>query len=349
LSLELESAKPYRIRALMVEKAGGGHGGGTAVPKPPVNGRMSAEELSRAIDGYAGKLSADDVFSGNVLVAKDGAVVFQKAYGFADRANKVANTLATRFNLGSINKKFTEIAIRQLAAEGKLSLSDTVGKLLPDYAQPVTRSATVEQLLNFQAGVADFFGEEFSRSSKGRFRSNADYYKLVSSLPPLFAPGERTQYCNGCYIVLGAIIERVSGIPYEQYVEENIFRPAGMNASGALQTDAIVPDVAMGYTRREEGGALRSNILMRGAAGSAAGGGYSTVGDLLKFLNALKAGKIAHASAPEGGMAIAGGAPGTSAVIDQKGPWTVIVLSNFDPQTGERMGVALANALAAKE
>ncbi len=79
---------------------------------------------------------------------------------------------------------------------------------------------------------------------KDRFRSNGDYYNFVSSLKPLFAPGARTQYCNGCYIVLGAIIERVSGITYQQYVEENIFKPAGMAASGPLQTGAILPDVA---------------------------------------------------------------------------------------------------------
>ena len=348
LLLELESARPYRIRGMRIE-VGGGHDSGPKLPKPPVKASMSAAELSREVDEYVGKLTADGVFSGALLVARDGAPVFQKGYGFADRANQVPNTVETRFNLGSINKKFTEIAIRQLAAEGKLALSDTIGKLLPDYAQAVTRTATVEQLLNFQAGVADFFGPQFSEANKGRFRSNQDYYKLVSSLPPLFAPGERTQYCNGCYIVLGAIIERVSGIPYEQYVEQNIFRPAGMKASAWYQTDAIVPNLAMGYTRRAAGDELRSNFLMRGAAGSAAGGGYSTLGDLLAFLNALKAGEIPHASAPDGGLAIAGGAPGTSAVIDQKGPWTVIVLSNFDPRAGEDLGVALANALGAQE
>ena len=140
------------------------------------------------------------------------------AYGLANREKQIPNTVRTRFNIGSINKEFTQTAIRQLVRDGKLSLTDTLGKFFPNYPQATSRAATVEQLLTHRGGLADFFGPEFNQAAKDRFASNADYFTFVSSLPPSFAPGERNQYCNGCYIALGAIIEKVSGMPYEKYV-----------------------------------------------------------------------------------------------------------------------------------
>ena len=346
INMTLESGAPYRIDGLGVSVGGPAQGRPqSSVPAPPVNGKMSDAEIARVLDGYLQRLTADDVFSGVVLVARDGKPVYEQAYGFADRSNRVPNTPATRFNLGSINKKFTQIAIQQLVARGKLSLTDTVGKVLPDYPQEVTRAATIEQLLHHSGGVADFFGEEFARTGKDRFRSNADYYKLVSSQKALFVPGTQNRYCNGCYIVLGAIIASVSGMPYEKYVEENIFKPAGMTATGAFQGDAILPDIAMGYTRRMGDGQLHSNVYLRGAAGCAAGGGFATARDLLAFENALKTGRLPDVKSDDGDEAIAGGAPGTSSVVMRNGPWTVVVLTNLDPRTGEDLGVALGRAL----
>ena len=104
--------------------------------------------------------------------------VFFKAYGLADREKKIANTIRTRFNLGSINKAFTQVAIHQLVAAGKLSYSDTIGKFYPDYPQAASRSATVEQLLGHRAGLSDFFGAEFTRAPKSQFASNADYFTI---------------------------------------------------------------------------------------------------------------------------------------------------------------------------
>ena len=346
IEFSLEHAAPYRINDLAVMIGGSGHDKlNSNVDPPAVNGNMPNEQLARALDTYFGKLAANDVFSGNVLVAKDGKTLFQGSYGFADRANKVANVSATRFNVGSINKTFTQAAIQQLVARGKLSLTDTVGKLLPNYPQEMTRAATIDQLLHHSAGVADFFGEQFSATAKDRFRSNADYYKFVSNLKPLFAPGTRRQYCNGCYIVLGAIIERVSGTPYEQYVQENIFKPAGMTATGPLQSDGINPDVAIGYTQKAGDGRLQSNVLMQGASGCAAGGGYATAADLLSYADALRHGRIPDV-APAKDLGIAGGAPGINSILEQSGPWTVVVLSNLDPPAAEDVGRSLVRALS---
>jgi len=346
IELKLEPNAPYRIDDLGLKLGGAAHDKSRSnVESPAVNGKMPNQQLTSALDTYFGSLAATDVFSGNVLVAKDGKVVYEKSCGFADRANKIPNNSATRFNLGSINKAFTKTAIQQLIGRGKLSLNDTVGELLPDYPQEITRAATVEQLLGHSAGVSDFFGEEFSAAAKDRFRSNANYYKFVSNLKPLFAPGVRKQYCNGCYIVLGAIIERISGRPYEKYVEENIFKPARMATAGPLQSEGINPNVAMGYTQQNGDGQLRSNVLMHGASGSAAGGGYATVGDLLNYAEALRHGRVPDVAASNA-LGIAGGAPGINSVLEQNGPWTVIVLTNLDPPAGEEIGRSLAQALS---
>ena len=341
----VESTRP-RISRIDIRIGSSGRGresGGP--PPPPIDGHMPAAVLESALDRYFSQLAAEDVFSGVALVAKGDTTVFQKAYGFADRANKVPNTPATRFNIGSINKTFTQLAVRQLVAQGKLALDDTLGRFFPHYAQALSRTATVQQLLNHRGGLADFFGPEFSQTSKDRFRSNADYFALVGSRPPLFAPGTRRQYCNGCYIALGAIVERVSGMPYERYVETHIFEPAGMGSTGYPRTDAIEPDIATGYTRRagEEEGELRSNVFVHGAAGSAAGGGYSTAGDLLAFVKAVRAGRFPEAAS--GAMGIAGGAPGVSAGLESDDTWTVIVLTNLDPPTGERIATRIMEAL----
>jgi D-alanyl-D-alanine carboxypeptidase len=339
-----ESAPPFRITTFNVEAGDTGPAapiGG--VPLPPVDKSMTSDEIDRHLDGYFTRLTSQDLFSGVALVARNGVPVFMKAYGFADREKKVPNTIRTRFNLGSINKAFTAIAIRQLAREGKLSMDDTLGKFFPDYPQPASKSATVQQLLTHQAGLSDFFGAEFNSAPKDRFASNADYFKFVSSRPPNFAPGERNQYCNGCFIALGAIVEKVSGMPYEKYVAENVFARAEMTSTGYPRSDQPASDIAIGYTRRGASGGLERNIAMHGVTGSAAGGGYSTALDMLTYVKAVKAGRF-PGSDPN--MGIAGGAPGINAICEARGEWTVIVLANFDPPTAQAIGIAIADALS---
>lgn len=360
ITLDLESEAPFRITSIGIDV--GSDPDDRSSPQVPIDGRMSPDELSRALDGYLAPLAAKDAFTGSVLVAKNGKAIFEKAYGLADRANKVPNTPGHRFSLGSINKSFTQTAIAQLASKGKLAYSDTLGKWFPDYPQELSRPATIEQLLGHSGGIADIFGDEYAKTSKDRFRSNADYFRFVSQLPPLFAPGARNQYCNGCYVTLGAIIEKASGMPYEQYLAEHVFKPAGMTHAGFPHADGIEPNIAVGYTRRSSDSQIRSAIFLRGAAGSAAGSAFATAADLLAFDNALRDrklmddagtarvlrddGKAGGGGRAMGGYGIAGGAPGTSAVLSSDGVWTVVVLSNFDPPTGESTGVAIMRALS---
>jgi len=283
--------------------------------------------------------------------------VYEKALGLANRDRKTPNTLETRFSIGSINKIFTKTAIAQLVAQGRLKLSDTLGAILPDYPQEATKAATIDQLLSHQGGVADFFGPAFDRAPKDQFRSNADYYRLVAAQAPLFAPGARRQYCNGCYIVLGAIITKVTGVPYEDYIAAHVYTPAGMTTAGPTGGGA-----ATGYTRRSPGGdgPLRSNADMHGVSGSAAGGGYATARDLLKFDEALRAGRLADAERTawllnvsqvtpgrtEGALGIAGGAPGLNGILESSRDWTVVVLANLDPPAAQQLGVAIHKQLS---
>jgi D-alanyl-D-alanine carboxypeptidase len=120
---------------------------------PPLDRALARDEIERRLDAHFSKLSAADVFSGVALVARNGVPVFMKAYGMPDREKKIANTIRTRFNIGSINKEFTQTAIRQLVRPDKLSPDDTLGKFFPDYPQVASRNATVQQLLTHRGGV----------------------------------------------------------------------------------------------------------------------------------------------------------------------------------------------------
>jgi D-alanyl-D-alanine carboxypeptidase len=362
VELTLETAAPYRIAGVGISIGGPDDEGPGAAPPAPVNPAMTPAQMTAAIDGYLTPMAASDAFAGVVLVAKDGASVYERPFGLADRARKVAITPATRFNLGSINKIFTKTAIAQLIAQGKLALTDTIGKLLPDYPNAKARPATIDQLLNHRAGVSDFFVPEFDREPKSRFRSNADYFNFVAPRPLLFEPGTKTEYCNGCYVVLGAIIERVSGVRYEDYIAEHVFRPAGMKGAGFFQADRFPPDVAVGYTRQGPGtpGTLHTNETMHGASGSAAGGAYATAADLLAFDNALREGRLIDAKMTAwvlgggsaaagrragGSLGIAGGAPGCNADMESDGAWTVVVVGNLDPPNAVRVGKAIRQPL----
>jgi CubicO group peptidase (beta-lactamase class C family) len=304
-------------------------------------------------------------FSGVVLLAKNGTPFFFEAYGLANRDFDVPNRIDTKFNIGSINKVFTQVAIAQLAAQGKLALSDTVRRHLPDYPSPAADRITIQELLTMSSGLGDFFGEKYDATPKTRLRELADYLPLFADQPLLFEPGTSRRYSNAGYVVLGLIIEKVSGQGYHDYVRERVFRPAGMKDSDAFPQDAVVPNRAVGYTRDEEGdrektpaGPPRVNIYALPARSSSAGGGYSTAADLLAFDEAMRRDRLLPAtwtdwfftdkSKPpaatplpkrQGGGGFAGGTAGVNAVIetDLDTGYTVIVLSNLDPPSAEKV------------
>jgi len=363
IGIEFEAAPPYRIARVGIRVGGpaggrGGRGGPPPLPAPPIDGRMSAGALASALDGYLSGLARSGDFAGVVIVAKDGQPVFQKAYGIADRERQTPMAADLRFNLASIGKAFTKTAIGQLIAAGKLKPADSIGALIPDYPNPEAKSATVDQLLNMRGGIADFFGDAFAAAPKDRFQSNHDYYAFVAPQPLTFAPGTRTQYCNGCYAVLGEIVARVSGAPYERYIEEHVFTPAGMKTAGFLAYGDA--NVAPPYTRPSPDAPWAPAIGMHGRHGSAAGGAFASAADLLAFDNAVRTRVLldanttawffenpadatrARAMDPYG---IAGGAPGANSSLESNGAWTVVTLGNLDPPNAVRVGETLAAAL----
>jgi D-alanyl-D-alanine carboxypeptidase len=365
IQLTIEPAPPHRITLVSIE-VGDQDDGPPGPPPPPINGAMTRADLDRALDAYLAARASADEFAGVVAIAKDGKLVFQKAYGLANREARMPAMVSTRFNIASIGKAFTKTAIGQLVAQGRLALTDTIGKWLPDYPNPKARAATVDQLLNHQAGIADFFGPAFNAAPKSQFASNADYYRFVSAQPLLFDPGTNRQYCNGCYVVLGEIIAKASGQSYEEYIGEHVFRPAGMVGAGFFRSDRLPPAVALGYSRQMPGskGALQDAKDAHGVTGSAAGGCYAAAADLLAFDEAMRTGKLldpkltawfletdapaAPGTRARGGMGFAGGAPGTNALLETDERWAVAVVGNLDPPASVGVGQAIKKALGAK-
>jgi CubicO group peptidase (beta-lactamase class C family) len=306
---------------------------------------LTEAEMLKELENYLGEMSSEDKFSGVVLLAKEERPIFSKAYGLASKEFDVPNRVETRFNLGSINKYLTRIVIEQLEGKGALKLDDPIGKYLPDYPnKEASEKVTIKQLLDMASGIGDFFNEKYQATPKDRIRNLSDYLLLFGDEPLLFEPGTSRQYSNGGYIVLGLIIEKASGQTYFDYVRDHIYKIAGMENTSHLMADVPTPNVASGYTENwdgneHQGEPRRNNIYTRPARGSSAGGGYSTVDDLLKLVAALKANQLSAPKVSEeinrGGIAIAGGAPGINAQVETnpKTGYTIIVMSNYDPPT----------------
>ena len=342
LRATVDKTAPHKLLAIILEMVE--DPSEITVPEPKAN----EPEFVAAVRAFLEEQTRADEFSGVVLVAKDGRVVFHEAYGFADREAKVRNQKDTRFNLGSINKSFTRVAVYQLARAGRLALDDTIKRFLPDYPNAdAAAKVTVRQLLNMTSGIGDFFGARYDATPKEKIRALRDYLPLFADRPLEFEPGTNNRYSNGGYVVLGLIIEKASGQDYYDYVRENIFKPCGMSDTESYPRDADVPNLARGYAR--EGRAGKGRVLNHATLpgrGSSAGGGYSTAGDLLKYVQALKDGKIALPDSASG-LAIAGGAPGINSTLDwdPRSGDVVIVLTNFDPPTAGRASRQILNWL----
>ena len=254
--------------------------------------RLDERDALAALSARAEKLTRDDEFSGAVLVARDGRVLLSKAWGLADRKAGTPNTPETKFRIGSMNKMFTAVATLQLVQAGKLALDDPIGKHLRDYPnKDVASRVTVRHLLTHTGGTGDIFGPEFELNRLS-LRTHGDYVKLYGSRGLTQEPGSRFEYSNYGFVLLGALIERVSGESYYDYVREHVFRPAGMSSTDALPESERVPNRSVGYTRPMPGGDRQPNTNFLPWRGTAAGGGYSTVGDLMRFAEALESGTL---------------------------------------------------------
>ena len=241
------------------------------------------EKFGRFLDA----LVITDSLSGVVAIAQHGKVVLSRVSGIADERTKVPIAMDTRFTLASLGKMFTAVAIAQLVEQGKVALSDTVGKFLPDYPnRDVARRVTVEHLLTHTSGLGTYWNDRYV-GRRTSLVALADYVPIFGTDPLLFTPGERWEYSNAGYIVLGRIVEAVSGMSYFDYTKRHIFERARMPNTGYYDQTGETRNGAVGYFRASPDAALRDNLDQRELRGSSAGGGYSTAPDLVAFLDAL--------------------------------------------------------------
>jgi len=363
LTMEVQSDTPHQIASIDIQ----------AIPRPAEFALpyLSQSETVAAARKYIEKQVAADNFSGAVMITKDGKTVFAEAYGMANRESKVPNTLQTRFRIGSMNKMFSAVATLQLAQARKLELKETVGKYLTDYPnQDIATKVTLQQLLTHTGGTGDIFGPEFE-THRLELRTIADYIALYGNRGPKFEPGTRWEYSNYGFILLGAIIEKVSGQSYYGYVREHIFEPARMTSTGSEPEDKAIPDRSMGYTKI--GSAWAPNTDTLPYRGTSAGGGYSTVEDLTRFAEAIKnhklldvlyTGMLTTGKPGTPNMSYAygfedrlvhgircfghgGGAPGMNGdlkICPETG-YVVAVLANLDPPAATRVSEFILNRL----
>ncbi|MCI0490581.1 MAG: beta-lactamase family protein [Blastocatellia bacterium] len=351
LIVRVESAPPHLIAGIGMRLASAPAG------ERPAR-KLTEEEMVKELDAFVKKLAAADAFSGAALLAKDGRPIYKKAFGEASKEFNVPNRTDTKFNLGSMNKMFTSVAIAQLVERGKLSFDDPLSKFLPDF--PDKESAEkikIKHLLTHTSGLGSYFNRKFMESSRARFRTVNDMMELAKEEKLAFEPGARWQYSNTGMLVLGAVIEKASGQSYFDYIRENIYRPAGMTNSDCYELDLVTPNLALGYEKEfaAEGVRFRNNLFMHVIRGGPAGGGYSTVEDLLRFDTALRSGKLVgqeyvklltsakpEINSPDYGYGFSidkergivghsGGFPGISSNLDMflENGFTAVVMSNY--------------------
>jgi CubicO group peptidase (beta-lactamase class C family) len=350
LAVIIDTAPPNRILRVGVAPV--------AAPDAPTR-RLTDAEVVDQVRAYVDRLARRDVFSGTVLIARNGKPLFSAAYGEANKDFSVKNTLDTKFNLGSMNKMFTSVAVMQLVEAGKVSLDDTLGKFLPagSLRPDVLSKVRVKHLLTHTSGLGSYFSPRWDSLSRAMFRTVDDWMPLVKDETLAFEPGTRWSYSNTGMLLLGKVIESASGQDYFEYVRERIFRPAGMTSTDSYELDFVTKNLAVGYEREETpaGPRYRNNIFQHVIRGGPAGGGYSTVGDLTRFAAALQEGRLVsresvrllttpkpELSSPEYGFGFgisengrivghSGGFPGINSQLDiyLVDGYTVAVMANY--------------------
>ena len=347
-----------------------------AIPMPPEFAvpRMAEPEAITALRTYLEQATGADKFSGTALIAHNGKAVFEQPYGLADRAKRVPNQINTQFRIGSMNKMFTAVAILQLVQSGKMKLTDPLAKFLPDYAnKDLASNVTIHHLLTHTGGTGDFFGPEFD-AHRLELKTLNDYVKLYEKRPLQFEPGSKWEYSNFGFLLLGVVVEKVSGQSYYDYVREHVFKPAGMSSTDSLPESESVALRSIGYMKENPDSPWTPNTDTLPFRGTSAGGGYSTVGDLMRFAVALENNKLLDAEhtkllltgkvdRPGGGKYAygfgdeetngvhcyghSGGAPGMNGELTfcpQTG-YIIAILANMDPPAATRAADYVSNRL----
>lgn len=258
-------------------------------PKGPV----SQTELQHLINATLDRLVRANDFSGCLTVSDGKKTIFDECRGLAERNFGVAVDHRTKFHIGSLNKMFTAVAVAQLVEADKLSWDSTLAQLVPEYPdQAAARNITVWQLLHHTSGLGDFLVPEFFHNRE-QYVEPEDFLDLIARQPVLSEPGKQFDYSNSGYVLLGRIIENVSGESYFDYVPKRVFAPAGMADSGFDAIEDITPNLSVGYFRDGPLAAEWKAAWMKiPFKGDPAGASYSTNADLLRFARALREGEL---------------------------------------------------------
>lgn len=243
-------------------------------------------------------LAAGTAFSGVVRVARGGEVELAKAYGFAHLGYEIPNELDTRFGTASGTKSLTALTVVSLIEEGRLEPETTARSVLGGDLPLIDDGVTVEHLLAHRSGIGDYLDEEVEYDLNDyvlpvpvhELASTEDYLAVLDGHPTKFAPDERFGYCNGGYVVLALIAERVSGTPFHALVRERVCEPAGMDDTAFLRSDELPGRTALGYVDID--GASRSNVFHLPVRGSGDGGIYTTAADVGRLWDSLFAGRL---------------------------------------------------------
>ena len=261
------------------------------------NAQINEQQIAE-INNLIEDLSRHDAFSGTVLIAKDDDIIYQKSTGLSNKEKNTQNNIETKFCIGSMNKMFTSVAIAQLVEKGKLNFTDKLITHLPNLPQKTFGDITIEQLLTHSAGTGDFFAFPKFETIADTAKTISTYVNIGIDEPLLFKPGSKVKYSNYGFVLLGAVIEKVSNMTYYDYVKKNIFDVADMKNTDSYERDMMHENLAIGYAlppqMPNQGPMLiekdikrENNNKLLEVKGNSAGGGYSTVLDLNKFSKAL--------------------------------------------------------------
>lgn len=239
-------------------------------------------------------------FRGCISVRKNGEPILRVGQGMRDLANDLPNTLDTRFPTASAGKAFVATAILRLVEQGRLTLDAELGGLVDFDLNAIDPRITVRQLLNHTSGIPDYFDESVMEDYDAlwvdfpnyKIRTSADLLPLFIHKPMMYPRGERFQYNNSGYVMLGLIIEAVTGMPFDAYLNKAVFEPCGMARTGYYELDRLPSNCANAYIWDAARGEYYTNIFSVDAKGTGAGGAYTTLGDVEAFWDGLLGGRM---------------------------------------------------------
>jgi CubicO group peptidase (beta-lactamase class C family) len=272
-----------------------------------VRAEGASEPVENRVDAVVKAAAARDLFSGVVLVAKDGVPVYEGAFGKASREYDRPNGMGTQFSLASVNKTFTAIAVMRLAEPGKIGLDTSLDTYLGSAWIPLedARRITIRHLLSHRSGLGDYLGRAAALPCSTKLDSVDDYKPLVAGSKLSFAPGTAAEYSNVGFHLLGAVIEKVTGESYDAHIRRTLLGPLGMDRTMAMSLDYGFTDLAQGYVLEKPSAdnpsapRWRSNTYRCSRPGGPGGGYYSTAGDMLRFATALQKGGLVRAETLE--------------------------------------------------